>query len=212
MNKLIGNQISWNHALLGTVLAGIGLIGLFYAPAIVSIFSLSIASYWALRLVYGKEAVKQLFGKPIAPVKTSSKYFLLNILISFLVSLVLQYGLKWDLHGNPVNEGFHWLTLLVIPIMLFGEELFSIFFLAIFSSKCTLSVASILSAIIFGLVHYSTYDNGNVFHTLVHILFIQGVARLLFNQAAIKSNSILTSWGTHVLFDLFAILVAYLTA
>ncbi|HJE16132.1 MAG TPA: CPBP family intramembrane metalloprotease, partial [Enterococcus casseliflavus] len=54
--------------------------------------------------------------------------------------------------------------------------------------------------------------NGNVFHTLVHILFIQGVARLLFNQAAIKSNSILTSWGTHVLFDLFAILVAYLTA
>ncbi len=151
MNKLIGKQISWNNALLGTVLAGIGLVGLLYAPAIVSIFSLSIASYWALRLVYGKEAVKQLFGKPIAPVKTISKYFLLNILISFLVSLVLQYGLKWDLHGNPVNEGFQWLTLLVIPIMLLGEELFSIFFLAIFSSKCTLPVASILSAIIFAL-------------------------------------------------------------
>ncbi|MGM0162005.1 hypothetical protein IGI72_000713 [Enterococcus sp. DIV1059_2] len=145
MNKLIGKQISWNNALLGTVLAGIGLVGLLYAPAIVSIFSLSIASYWALRLVYGKEAVKQLFGKPIAPVKTISKYFLLNILISFLVSLVLQYGLKWDLHGNPVNEGFQWLTLLVIPIILLGEELFSIFFLAIFSSKCTLPVASILS-------------------------------------------------------------------
>ncbi len=136
MNKLIGKQISWNNALLGTVLAGIGLVGLLYAPAIVSIFSLSIASYLALRLVYGNEAVKQLFGKPIAPVNTISKYVLLNILISFLVSLVLQYGLKWDLHGNPVNEGFQWLTLLVIPIMLLGEELFSIFFLAIFSANC----------------------------------------------------------------------------
>ncbi|WP_148791620.1 CPBP family glutamic-type intramembrane protease, partial [Enterococcus faecium] len=76
--------------------------------------------------------------------------------------------------------------------------------------KFSIPVASFLSAIIFGFIHYSTYDNGNILHTVAHILLIQGVARLLFNQAAIKSNSIITSWAVHVIFDFTAILLVVL--
>lgn len=209
MNKIIGKQIDLSRALLGTGIVGIGVLGLFYAPAIISIVSLAISGFAALWVVYGKDTALTIFSKPKSPTKYIFKYFLLNILVSFTVSIILQYILKWNLSGNPANEGFQLLTLFVIPIMLLGEELFSIFFLSIFSSKFSLPVASLLSAIIFGLIHYSTYNNGNILHTLVHILLIQGVARLLFNQAAIKSNSIYTSWVVHVLFDFFAFTLAY---
>lgn len=209
MDKIIGKQIDLSKALLGTGIVGIGLIGLLYAPAIISIFSLAISGFAALWVVYGKDTTLGIFSKPKSPAKYILKYFLLNILVSFTVSIILQYVLKWNLSGNPVSEGFQLLLLFVIPIMLLGEELFSIYFLSIFSSKFSLPVASLLSAIIFGLIHYSTYNNGNILHTLIHILLIQGVARLLFNQAAIKSNSIFTSWGVHILFDFFAFILAY---
>lgn len=212
MNNILKKDLDFNKVTLGILIVIIGLAGLLYAPALISIFSLAITSYIGLYIVFGKNATKGIFGKPISPVKNIVKYLLLNILVSILVSVILQNVLKWDLHGNPVDEGFQLLTLFVIPIMLLGEELFSIFFLAIFSSKFSLPIASILSAIIFGLIHYSTYNNGNIVHTLAHILFIQGIARILFNQSAVKSNSILTSWATHVLFDFIAILIVFFTA
>lgn len=209
MDKIIGKKIDLKKTILGTGIIIIGLIGLLYGPAIISILSLAISGFFALWIVYGKDATLSIFSKPKSPIKITIKYFLLNIVLSFSVSLFLQYVLKWNLSGNPANEGFQLLALFVIPIMLLGEELFSIYFFSIFSSKFSVPIASVFSAIIFGLIHYSTYNNGNILHTLVHILLIQGVARLLFNQAAIKSNSILTSWGVHILFDFFALLTAY---
>ena len=209
MNKILGTRINIQKALIGIILVFIGLIGLLYAPTVISIFSLAVSGFAALWIVYGKDATLSIFSKPKSPIKYILKYFLLNIIVSFAVSIVLQFVLKWNLSGNPVNEGFQLITLFVIPIMLLGEELFSIYFLSIFSSKFNIPIASLCSAIIFGLIHYSTYNNGNVFHTLTHILLIQGVARLLFNQAAIKSNSIFTSWGVHVLFDFSAFIIAY---
>lgn len=116
------------------------------------------------------------------------------------------------LQGNPVNDQPSLILLVTLPIMLMGEELFSIYFLSIFSSKISLPLASISSAVIFGLIHFSTYYDGSIVKTLVHILFIQGIARILFNQAAIKSNSIWVSWTIHLLFDLTSIAVAFLFA
>lgn len=208
MNSILGKKVKLPHVLLGILVIILGLLGLLFGPALISIPSLAITSFAALYMVYGRPNTMNIFSAPVSPIKTICKYFFMNLVVSMTVSLILQYLLKWDLRSNPVNEGFQPILFFIIPIMLLGEELFSIYFLAIFSSKYSVPVSSVLSAIIFGLIHYSTYNNGNILHTLVHILLIQGVARLIFNQAAIKSNSITTSWIVHVLFDFSAILTS----
>ncbi|HFD3605993.1 TPA: CPBP family intramembrane glutamic endopeptidase [Enterococcus faecium] len=209
MNKLLKRDLNAGKLILGTLVVILGILGLLYGPSVISILALTVTGLIAFRYVYGKGNIKYLFSKPIAPIKNIFIYLLLNIVVSFIVSYVLENLLHWNLSGNSVTEAFQPLLLIVLPIMILGEELFSIYFLSIFSSKFSIPIASVFSAILFGLIHYSTYDNGNVFHTLVHILLIQGVARLIFNQAAIKSNSLITSWSTHVIFDFVAILIAY---
>ncbi|AII39772.1 MULTISPECIES: CPBP family intramembrane glutamic endopeptidase [Enterococcus] len=210
MNNILGKKIELKKGILGTIVVVLGLLGLLFAPSIISIFSLTITGFIAFTLVFGKKDTKKMFSKPVAPVKNIAKYFFINVVISAAVSVFLQQILKWDLTGNPINEAFSPLLFIILPIMILGEELFSVYFLAIFSSKFSIPVASFLSAIIFGFIHYSTYDNGNILHTVAHILLIQGVARLLFNQAAIKSNSIITSWAVHVIFDFTSILLVVL--
>ncbi len=194
---------------MGTIVVVLGLLGLLFAPSIISIFSLTITGFIAFTLVFGKKIRKNVL-ETCRSCQKYSQIFFINVVISAAVSVFLQQILKWDLTGNPINEAFSPLLFIILPIMILGEELFSVYFLAIFSSKFSIPVASFLSAIIFGFIHYSTYDNGNILHTVAHILLIQGVARLLFNQAAIKSNSIITSWAVHVIFDFTSILLVVL--
>ena len=210
MDKILNKPISFKKTIIATVILLIGLFLLLSGTAYLGIFSLAVTGLIALTIVYKKASVRAIFGKPIRPIKTIIGYFLLNWVVSLAVSLFLTYGLKWHLQSNPVNDQPSWLLLLILPVMLLGEELFSIYFSSIFSSKFSLPIASLFSAIIFGLIHYSTYNDGNVLHTLLHILLIQGVARLIFNHAAIKSNSIWTSWIIHVLFDFSSILLVLL--
>lgn len=127
------------------------------------------------------------------------------------VALTLNNVFGWHLRGNAVNDKPGLALLIILPIMIMGEELFSMYFLSVFSSKFKLWIASCLSAVVFGLIHFTTYYNGDIFKTLIHILLIQGSARLIFNRAAIKSNSIWTSWIIHLLFDFSSILVVLIT-
>lgn len=210
MNRILNKHVSFKNIVIATAILLIGLFLLLSGTAYLGVFSLAATGLIALIIVYKWDAAKAAFGKPIRPIKIIIGYFLLNWLISLVVSLLLTYGLGWHLQSNPINDQPSWIILLTIPIMLMGEELFSIYFLSIFSSKFSLPIASLFSAIIFGLIHYSTYNDGNVLHTLLHILLIQGVARLIFNHAAIKSNSIWTSWIIHVLFDFSSILLVLL--
>ncbi|HCM87424.1 MULTISPECIES: CPBP family intramembrane glutamic endopeptidase [Enterococcus] len=207
MDKILNKQVSFKNIGIATAILIAGLAILLFGPGYLGFFSVAATSLIALLIVYPKKSVQAIFGKPLHPVKIIIGYFLLNWLVSIVVSLLLNYGLGWHLQGNPINDNPNWLLLFTIPIMLMGEELLSIYFLSIFSSKFSLPIASLLSALIFGLIHYSTYNDGNVLHTLAHILLIQGVARLIFNRAAIKTNSIWTSWIIHVLFDFSTILL-----
>lgn len=209
MNRLLHRDLETKKIFIGTFIVILGIVGLLWGPSIVSILALSVTGFIAFRYVYGPGSIKSLFSKPTAPIKNFLLYFFLNLILSFIVSVILEHVLKWDLKGNSATEAVQPLLFLILPIMILGEELFSVFILSIFSSKFRLPIASLLSAIIFGLIHYSTYDNGNIIHTLGHILLIQGAARILFNQAAIKSNSILTSYAVHLIFDLTAILLAF---
>lgn len=211
MNRLFFKAIDTSNLIFATLIIFLGLTALLIGLPIVSVFSLALTSYIAFVIVFGKKEATFLFTKPINPIKNIFKYYLLNWFVSLCIALILEYLLSWKLSSNPVNNGVTPWLLLLIPIMLLGEELFSIYFLAIFSSKFRLPLASILSAIIFGIIHFSTYNNGNIFQTLVHVLLIQGSARIIFNQAAIKSNSIWTSWIIHVLFDFSSVLLPILT-
>lgn len=209
MDNLLGKKIDRSKAILGTIILLIGVFGLFYGPPLISTFSLCITGFISFWIVFGVKGINNLFSKPVAPIRTILFYLILNILLSIGTSFLLLRVLHWNLHGNSAAESFQPILLIAIPIMILGEELLSLFFLSLFSSKFSVILSNIFSALIFALLHYSTYNNGNIFHTLVHIIIIQGVARILFNQSAIKSNSIITSWIVHVLFDFLALVLAF---
>lgn len=94
-----------------------------------------------------------------------------------------------------------------LPFMLMGEELLGIGILeAIRSKGFTLSISSLISALIFGLMHISAYWDGYFISTLLHVLLLQGIARLIFNYIYLKSGqSIWGSWLTHILVDFIAL-------
>lgn len=64
-----------------------------------------------------------------------------------------------------------------------------------------------LTAFIFGMVHFQTYFGGDVLRTIVQILLVQGAARLIFNYAYLKTKSIWTSWIVHLIFDIVMLTV-----
>ncbi|MGM0213556.1 CPBP family intramembrane glutamic endopeptidase [Enterococcus sp. AZ109] len=204
MNNLLKRDLELKKVALGVIMLIIGMIGLFFGPALISTFSLTVTGLFAFYYVYGKESLNELFHKPNAPIiKTIVKYFALNMFLSCATAILLQRVLNLPLQSNPVADNIHLLLIISLPINILGEELFSMYFLSTLSSKFSIPVASMLSATLFGLSHYHAYNNGNIFYTLVHILLIQGVARLIFNQAALKGNSIITSWSVHVAVDFF---------
>jgi membrane protease YdiL (CAAX protease family) len=93
---------------------------------------------------------------------------------------------------------------------LIGEELFSIYFYDLFKLKASPLVANILVSIIFGLIHYWTYFNGSILLTILQVIALQGSARFWFNRSYEQSNSILTSFAVHYLFDLAGFMLSFL--
>ncbi|MFW3388269.1 UNVERIFIED_CONTAM: CPBP family intramembrane glutamic endopeptidase, partial [Kocuria sp. CPCC 205274] len=92
------------------------------------------------------------------------------------------------------------------------EELFSISIFETFKQFTNYGsfISSIITAIVFGLVHFPTYYGGNVLRTIVQILLIQGFARLFFNWVYAKTKSIWMSWAVHLTFDLIFLFIPLL--
>ncbi len=62
--------------------------------------------------------------------------------------------------------------------------------------------STLLSAVVFGLIHIPSYWDGSLVSTLLHVLLLQGVARLIFNYVYIKTGrSIFGSWISHMIVD-----------
>ncbi|MFP7371325.1 CPBP family intramembrane glutamic endopeptidase [Lactococcus lactis] len=126
----------------------------------------------------------------------------LNILWSTMGGIIIQliFGMSGH-HANSAVGDFG--LLLFIPLMLVGEELFSITILETFRKwGWSFWLASLCSAIIFGIIHFQTYYGGNILRTVLQILLIQGGARLIFNYVYQKTRSVWASWTVHLLFDL----------
>lgn len=211
MNNLFHKQVSLTKGLFASLIVFVGYFGLFYGPPIIGLVSLSVSSLIGIAIIFGSEMIPSLFSKPIQPVKNTLKYLVLSAVVSMSIGTIVTVVFGFQSKANPINAPHvSPLLFVIVPITVMGEELFSMYFLSLFSSKFSLPVANILSAIIFGLIHYSTYYNGNMFTTLLHIVLIQGTTRLLLNQAAIKSNSIWTSWIVHAVFDVVPMVLIFL--
>lgn len=120
-------------------------------------------------------------------------------------TIATKLGLNWS--ANPAS-GHLGLLIFKIPFMLMGEELLGIGILEAARNKgASLTTSTLLSALLFGLMHVFVYWDGSWFSTILHVLLLQGVARLIFNYVyLVMGKSIWGSWLTHVGVDLIALL------
>lgn len=128
-------------------------------------------------------------------------YLLLGIIVGLLST---KLGFSWRV--NPV-AGHLLQVIFKIPLMLMGEELLGIGILEVARNQGASKLNSnLLSALIFGLMHVFVYWDGSIISTLLHVLLLQGVARLIFNYIYIVTGrSVWGSWLTHVLVDVIAL-------
>ena len=187
---------------------------------ILKIISVPMLSIISLFVTFGKQGILDIFSKPIKPFKNIAIWYIISLVSSLISASILKLVLNLQLHDNP--GATHLVqTLISLPFVLLFEEIISIFILLVIanfifkkSKNLLLSQTTgvIISSICFGLLHYSTYFNGSVVNTLIHILLIQGIARIFFNLSALKSNSIVVPWIVHVIFDYTTFGIGALTA
>ncbi|MFD1902027.1 CPBP family intramembrane glutamic endopeptidase [Enterococcus termitis] len=154
-------------------------------------------------LAFGSSS-KQAFKAPrklwLIPAAVIS-YFVIGILIGLLSQAL---GFNWVANPASGNLGA---IIFMIPFMLMGEELLGIGVLEGGLSKgLSLTASTLVSAVVFGLLHIPAYWDGSFFSTLLHVLLLQSVARLILNLVYLKSGrSIWASWIAHLLIDLIAL-------
>ena len=215
INQAIQNR--YRSPLLGALILGSG----FYITTNESFsflnflapYSLMITGLLAFMIAFGFSSLKDLFAKPRDPngnIKNFIKYFILTTVLGFASAAILQYVLNLNLASNP-EAGDLSSIILQVPFMLLGEELIRFYFLLVTANlifqktgnqKQAELLGIIISSILFGLLHYTTYYNGNPIETLAHVLLIQGSARIAFNLSGLKANSILMPLIIHIIYDL----------
>lgn len=210
MNKLLDKRIKAGNAIIGIIILALGFINLSkdYIP-IIGPYSLAITGLIAFIVTFGLDSIKLLFSNPRKPIKTFFIFFPISLIVSVLTSAFLIFVLKLNLSANPIVGNIPWLQL---PFMLLGEELISFFVFVLVgillrNNSKKILIASLCSAIVFALLHVPTYWNGSLLLTIFHVILLQGVARLIFNAAGIKSNTIAVPWLIHVLFDSFTLAI-----
>lgn len=214
MKKII---IEHNLKLVPTIIASVLLLICFkldllqvenlvlYSGKVILVGVISVLS---LMIAFGSSA-KSIFQKPKNPIKIALIYLVIAFLTSMALGFVLQLVMHLNLKSNPGNKDVV-KTMLSLPILLMFEEIISFFVLLLSSNvifKITKNkllseiVGIMLSAVFFGLLHYSTYYSGDVVSTLIHIITLQGVTRIYLNIAGLRSDSIWTPWIIHLAFD-----------
>lgn len=163
----------------------------------------------------GFKGIAQLLGRPQKPVKNFIIWFVISFVIAFISGLLLTKVLKIPLAANPGHKNV-WKTIQILPLQLFFEEGISFFILIVCANllfkvtknwKVATIIGSIISAIVFGLLHYSTYYYVSPFDTIMHILLVQGVARIGFNEGGLRSNSMWIPYLIHVTYDFVTFII-----
>lgn len=209
MDQLLTKEIDGRKGALGLLLLLMGFLNLSFGwLAVLSPYSLAITGLLAFYLTFGKDMIL-LIKRPIQPIKYFFLFFPLSVVVSLGISYLLIVGLGLQLSANPITGHVPWLQL---PFMLLGEELISFFIFLLAAIKLQrlshqLLAANLISAVCFAAIHILTYWNGNLLLTIFHVLALQGVTRIIFNEAGIKSNTLLVPWIIHLLFDALTLLL-----
>lgn len=210
MNMTHGQTMSTTNIRLATglVLLVTGFFTLTSLPG--AWFALFLAGVAAWAVTFGKDG-RQAFTAP-------RKLWVIpaGVLMYFVTSLVVEIAIRFtSLEWASSPAAGHLSDIIwMLPFMLMGEELVGIGVLEGARSKgLSILSSSLLSALVFGLMHVSTYWDGSLVSTLLHVLLLQGVARLIFNYVYLKTGrSIWGSWIAHLLVDILALsLVAELS-
>lgn len=176
------------------------------------IFVVPLLSLVALLIGFGMQGIKDLFSKPVKPFKNFFGWFIIAIIVSMISGFLLAMIVDTPLQHNPGEEHLVQ-TLISLPFVLLFEEVISFFFLLVIANLIyrntknlllAQTVGVVVSAIIFGLLHYSTYYSGSMIDTLAHVIFVQGLIRIFFNLAGLKSNSIVIPLLIHIAFDVYS--------
>lgn len=182
-----------------------------YTP--VNFFILLLSGLIGAWLLYGLDGVKKIFSKPK---KGSFKLIVVSIIGAYLISISTGVISNFILHQttaiNPIKEQFggslfgSFIMLFKTLFMLAGEEILVtlplIIIVSLLINKTKLSqskaviIATILTAIIFGAMHLSTYQ-WNLFQCFVTV----ALTRIPFTIASLKSDSMISGIIGHIAFD-----------
>ena len=120
------------------------------------------------------------------------------------VSILDSIGVK-TASNTIIGTEMNALFFISVFIQLMGEELIKaiILLIAMFliykktdNRKLSLAIATAISLLVFGLMHYNSY-NGN----LIQIIFIIGLGSLIYMYPYLKTKNIIPSYICHVIID-----------
>jgi membrane protease YdiL (CAAX protease family) len=201
-------QVSFMNAIIAIIIMTIAFLGLIYAYPFGN-FYLLIGGILSLYIL-GYD-LKSL----IRPLKKNDVFLIIKaILLSIglsMIMLLIGNLLNQPSATNPITDGLDWTILLYTIPALFGEELLVVVMLVILEkilpkNRNGLIIASIISALIFGACHLSTYD-WNLWQSIIVI----GFTRLPFTYVWYKSDkNLLVNGLSHYLYDNLLFLITVL--
>ncbi|MBZ3935516.1 CPBP family glutamic-type intramembrane protease [Methanimicrococcus blatticola] len=164
-------------------------------------------------------AINWKYGLICKKIKKSDIKLIVILLISQLavtlfLSTVLTY-LGIVAQDNPVTSELMLIsTWLIFPLQLFGEELIKIipfiFFLTVFyhftkNRKMSIVIATVLTLILFALLHLPAYQN------LISVLVLQGFCSIFTMYGYLKTKNIFVSYAIHFLLDTFIFMLVLIS-
>lgn len=164
-------------------------------------------------------AINWKYGLICKKIKKSDIKLIVILLISQLaVTLFLSNVLTYlgiVAQDNPVTSELMLIsTWLIFPLQLFGEELIKIipfiFFLTVFyhftkNRKMSIVIATVLTLILFALLHLPAYQN------LISVLVLQGFCSIFTMYGYLKTKNIFVSYAIHFLLDTFIFMLVLIS-
>ncbi|MFD2307112.1 CPBP family intramembrane glutamic endopeptidase [Enterococcus termitis] len=211
MHELFDRKVKVIPAIISILLLGGAFYSLVNTTFILNFCIILIAGLIGIYLMYGWDGIKKLYS-PLK--KGSTKIILIAYILSWVTSLLAKFlaeSIGQPTADNPIVSQFnHGLgtalsmfgrTLFMLP----GEEIITMIPLILLvhvalhyniERKTAIIGSVILTSLMFGALHLSTYD-WNWFQCLIVI----GLTRIPFTWATLKTDSLWAGTIIHIAFD-----------
>ncbi|AUS68873.1 type II CAAX prenyl endopeptidase Rce1 family protein [Lactococcus lactis] len=211
LKQLFTARMSKSAVPFSLIILALGFSALIYQVPFIAPFSLAIAGFVSLYILFGIQGISYTFSKPKKLVSTFFIGLIAAFVFAFSGLIFATKVLNSNTHDNPIAAKMNWIELLKTIPMLLGEELITIVLLLIIvnilgGTRKALVIGVTVSTIIFGLLHLSTYD-----WNFAQVLLVIAFARIPFTLATLRSDSIYSGYFIHLAYDWIAFLSYMLT-